>query len=115
MNDDTMSRGGCGCGIDGETEGTDARFTNRSQKMKDSLVARLNRIEGQVRGIKGMIEKDVYCDDVLNQIAAVQSAMKSVGILLLESHMKSCIANRMQAGETEVIDELLGTIEKLIK
>ncbi len=50
---------------------------------------RLNRIEGQVRDIKGMIEKDVYCDDVLNQIAAVQSAMKSVGRLLLESHMKS--------------------------
>lgn len=115
MNDEAVSRDGCGCGTDGETEGTHGRFTNRSQKMKDSLIARLNRIEGQVRGIKGMIEKDVYCDDVLNQIAAVQSAMKSVGILLLESHMKSCIANRMQEGDTEVIDEILSTIERLIK
>lgn len=91
------------------------RTTNRSQKAKASLISRLNRIEGQVRGIKGMIEKDAYCDDVLNQIAAVQSAMKSVSRLLLESHMKNCIVNRIQAGEPEVIDELLQTIEKMMK
>lgn len=91
------------------------RATARTDKMKASLVSRLNRIEGQVRGIKGMIEKDVYCDDVLNQIAAVQSAMKSVSRLLLESHMKSCLVERLQAGETEVVDELLLTMEKLMK
>lgn len=111
---------GCSmCGVietDGENlNGTAARATNRPQKMKDSLIARLNRIEGQVRGIKGMIEKDIYCDDVLNQIAAVQSAMRGVGKLLLENHLKSCIVGRVQAGETEVIDELLLTIEKLLK
>lgn len=89
--------------------------TNRSQKMKSSLISRLNRIEGQVRGIKGMIDKDIYCDDVLNQIAAVQSAMKSVSRLLLENHMKSCVANRLQSGETEVLDELLLTIGKMMK
>ena len=91
------------------------RTTSRSQKMKVSLIARLNRIEGQVRGIKGMIEKDSYCDDVLNQIFAVQSAMKSVGMLLLESHMKSCIVKRIQEGELDVVDELLLTIEKSLK
>lgn len=93
----------------------DQRTTSRSEKMKSSLTSRLNRIEGQVRGIKGMIERDAYCDDVLNQIAAVQAAMRSVGKLLLESHMKGCIVKRVQAGETEVIDELLYTIEKLLK
>ena len=91
------------------------RTSNRSQKAKTSLISRLNRIEGQVRGIKGMIEKDVYCDDVLNQISAVQSAMKSVSRLLLEGHMKSCLVNRIQSGENEVIDELLETIEKMMK
>lgn len=76
---------------------------------------RLNRIEGQVRGIKRMIEEDTYCDDVLNQIAAVQSALNSVGRLLLESHMKSCVVERIEEGEIEVVDELLVTIKKLIK
>ncbi|THF72885.1 metal-sensing transcriptional repressor [Cohnella fermenti] len=83
--------------------------------MKGNLVSRLNRIEGQIRGIKGLIEKDTYCDDVLNQIAAVQSALGSVGKLLLEGHMRSCIVERIQAGENEVIDELLVTVNKLMK
>ena len=91
------------------------RTSNRSQKAKASLVSRLNRIEGQVRGIKGMVEKDIYCDDILNQISAVQSAMKSVSRLLLEGHMKNCLVNRIQSGDAEVIDELLGTIEKMMK
>jgi len=89
--------------------------TTRSDKAKKDLTARLNRIEGQIRGIKGMIEKDVYCDDVLNQIAAVQSAMNSVSRLILNNHLKSCMVTRIQAGETEVIDELLHTIEKMVR
>ncbi len=91
----------------------DERYTERTEKMKKNLVQRLNRIEGQIRGIKGMIDRDVYCDDVLNQIAAVQSAMRSVGKLVLESHMKSCLVDRIQKGENEVVDELLTTIDKL--
>lgn len=90
-------------------------ITARSEKAKKDLEARLNRIEGQVRGIKGMIEKDVYCDDVLNQIAAVQSAMNSVSRLILNNHMKSCLVTRIQAGEVEVIDELLQTIQKMLR
>lgn len=62
-----------------------------------------------------MIEKDTYCDEVLNQIAAIQSALNGVGKLLLEGHMKSCILERIQAGEHEVIDELLVTVNKLMK
>ncbi|MCQ4087496.1 metal-sensitive transcriptional regulator [Saccharibacillus sp. JS10] len=91
------------------------RKSHHSEAAKNNLISRLNRVEGQIRGIKGMIEKDTYCDDVLNQIAAAQSALNSVGRLLLEGHMKSCVVERIEAGETEVIDELLITVNKLLK
>lgn len=100
----------CGVTID-----PSIRHSHHSQEMKGKLVSRLNRIEGQIRGVKGMIEKDTYCDDVLNQIAAIQSALNSVGKLLLEGHMKSCIVERIQAGDTGVVDELLTTVHKLMK
>ena len=90
------------------------RTKNRSQKQREALINRLNRVEGQVRGIKGMVEKDVYCDDILHQISAVQAAMKSISKLILESHMKSCLVERIQSGDNEVIDELLDTIGKMI-
>ncbi len=91
------------------------RKSHHSEKFQASLIARLNRIEGQVRGIKGMIERQTYCDDVLNQIAAVQSALNGVGKLLLEGHMKSCVVERIEEGDQDVLDELLKTINKLIK
>lgn len=91
------------------------RQSHHSDKFKKSIETRLNRIEGQIRGIKGMVEKDIYCDDILNQIAAVQSALNGVSKILLEGHMKSCVIERIQAGEGEVIDELLVTITKLMK
>jgi len=78
------------------------------------LCSRLNRIEGQVRGIKKMIEEGIYCDNVLNQIASAQSAMNSVAKLLLEKHMKSCIKGQLQAGDDQVIDELTQTVFRLI-
>jgi DNA-binding FrmR family transcriptional regulator len=91
------------------------RKSHHSEEMKSKLTSRLNRIEGQVRGVKSMIERDVYCDDVLNQMAAIQSALNSVGKLLLEGHLKSCVIERIHAGEDEVIDELLTTVHKLMK
>ena len=91
------------------------RATVRPDKIKSNLVSRLNRVEGQIRGICGMVEKDVYCDDILNQIAAVQSALNAVGKMLLEGHMKSCVIERIQQGDSEVIDELLKTMNKLMK
>lgn len=102
----------CSCDGDGLSQ---VKTTHRPEKMKASLTARLNRIEGQVRGIKGMVERDIYCDDVLNQIASAQSALAAVGKLLLENHVKTCIINRVQAGEIEVVDDLLQTIAKLMK
>src|SRR5919206_1573750 len=83
------------------------RKSHHSEKVKKNLAARLNRIEGQIRGIKGMIEKDTYCDDVITQIAATQSALNSVAKILLEGHLKHCIVERVQDGDEEVVDELL--------
>ncbi|QZY57599.1 metal-sensitive transcriptional regulator [Crassaminicella profunda] len=91
------------------------RHVDRPEKVNNALINRLNRIEGQVRGIKGMIEKGVYCDDVLIQIAAVQSAMKGVAKLLLESHMHTCIVDKIKSGDEDVVDEFLKTIERMIK
>ncbi|MNI59618.1 Copper-sensing transcriptional repressor CsoR [compost metagenome] len=91
------------------------RKSHHSEKMKSNLTSRLNRIEGQIRGVKGLIEKDVYCDDILNQIAAIQSALNGVGKLLLEGHMKSCVVERIMEGDHEVLDELLVTVNKLMR
>ncbi|MFL6561288.1 MAG: metal-sensitive transcriptional regulator [Bacillus sp. (in: firmicutes)] len=96
------------------SEGSD-RKSHHSDKVKTNLVTRLNRIEGQIRGIKGLIEKDTYCDDVINQISATQSALNSVAKILLEGHMKSCVVERIQEGDFEVLDEVLVTIQKLMK
>jgi DNA-binding FrmR family transcriptional regulator len=98
------------CTIDGSD-----RKSHHSDKVKSNLVTRLNRIEGQIRGIKGLIEKDTYCDDVINQISATQSALNSVAKLLLEGHLKSCVVERIQEGDMEVLDEVLVTIQKLMK
>ena len=91
------------------------RMSHHSEKTKKNLVSRLNRIEGQIRGIKRLIENDTYCDDVITQIAASQAALNSVAKLLLEAHMKECVANRIKEGDMEVLDEVLITIQKLMK
>lgn len=91
------------------------RKSHHSEATKKNLVTRLNRIEGQIRGIKGLIEKDTYCDDVITQIAATQAALNSVAKKILEGHMKSCVVERIQEGDHAVVDELLTTIHRLIK
>src|SRR5437764_1355050 len=94
---------------------TSNRKSHHSDKTKKNLVSRLNRIEGQIRGIKGLIEKDTYCDDVITQISATQSALNSVAKILLEGHLKNCVVDRIQEGDMEVLDEVLVTIHKLMK
>lgn len=91
------------------------RKSHHSDKVKQNLVTRLNRIEGQIRGIKGLIEKDTYCDDVITQISATQSALNSVAKILLEGHLRNCVVDRIQEGDMEVVDEVLTTIQKLMK
>ena len=97
------------------TEEASCRKSHHPEKVKKDLSTRLNRIEGQVRGIKGMIEKDVYCDDIITQLSATQSALNSVGKILLEGHLKGCVVNRLSDGDDEVLDELVVTIQKLMK
>jgi DNA-binding FrmR family transcriptional regulator len=95
--------------------GNSERKSHHSESTKKNLIVRLNRIEGQIRGIKGLIEKDTYCDDVITQIAATQAALNGVAKMLLEAHMKSCVVERIQEGDQEVLDEVLVTIQKLMK
>jgi len=88
---------------------------HHSKQIKDNIIKRLNRIEGQIRGISKMINNDVYCDDILNQITSVQSALNGVSKLLLKAHIKSCFIEQIKEGKTEVIDEVLETIGRMLK
>lgn len=94
---------------------TSERKSHHSEQTKKNLVTRLNRIEGQIRGVKGLIEKDTYCDDVLTQIAAIQSALNGVSKILLEGHLKNCVVERIQDGDMDVLDEFLTTIQRVMK
>ncbi len=96
-------------------EDTGERVSHHDDKTIKELVTRMNRIEGQIRGIKGMIERHVYCDDILNQISSAQSALDGASRLLLEKHMKSCVREQLQAGDEQVIDEVLKTIFRMIR
>lgn len=97
------------------SEANCCRTTLRADAEKKALLNRCSRLEGQIRGVRGMIERDLYCDDILNQISAAESALKGLSRLILENHMKSCIVTRIEAGEHEVVDELLATIQKMMK
>ena len=85
-----------------------------NQSKTQNLTTRLNRIEGQVKGIKAMIERGDYCEDVLTQIAAAQSAMSAVAKILLESHMRTCVTRRLKDGDDTVVDELIKTVGRLL-
>ncbi len=87
----------------------------RSEKEYKDLVNRLNRIEGQVRGIKGMVERDAYCIDILVQVAAVNAALNSFNKILLANHIKTCVADDVREGREEAIDELVSILQKLMK
>jgi DNA-binding FrmR family transcriptional regulator len=91
------------------------RTTVRENKLKTDLVTRLKRIEGQVKGVARMVEQDVYCDNILHQISALRAALDAVGKQVLENHLRGCLVERIQAGEDEVVDELLITIKTLLK
>ena len=84
------------------------------QEYKD-LLHRLNRIEGQVRGIKGMVERDAYCTDILVQVAAVNAALNSFNRVLLANHIRTCVIQDIKEGREETVEELLATLQKLMK
>ena len=87
----------------------------RSEEEIKKLLNRLSRIEGQIRGIRGMVEKDAYCTDILVQSAAVTAAMNAFNRDLLANHIRTCVATDIRAGKDEVIDELVLTLQKLLK
>ncbi len=91
------------------------RRKQRSEQEVRELVKRLNRIEGQVRGIKSMVEEERYCVDILNQVSAVQAALNGFSKELLANHIHTCVVEDIQAGKIEAVDELCETIKKLMK
>lgn len=101
-----MNEKNCSCEI---------KKTKRSGDDYKKLINRLNRIEGQIRGIRKMVESDSYCPDILTQSAAVTAAMNSFSKELLASHIRSCVVRDIKQGDVEVVDELVATIYKLMK
>ena len=87
----------------------------RSEEELKKLTNRLSRIEGQVRGLREMLERDVYCIDVLVQVSAVNAALNSFSKELLGEHLRTCVADNLRQGNDEVMDELVAVLQKLMK
>ena len=87
----------------------------RSEEEYRSLCNRLSRIEGQIRGIRGMLDKNAYCPDILAQVAAANAALNAFSRELLSNHIRSCVVDDVRARKDEVVDELLATLQKLMK
>lgn len=87
----------------------------RSEEELRSLTHRLSRIEGQVRGIKDMLQRDAYCTDILVQVSAVSAALNSFSKELLATHIRTCVADGIRQGDDEIVDELVGTLQKMMK
>ena len=91
------------------------RTKQRSEQEYTDLIHRLNRIEGQIRGIKSMVERDAYCPPILTQVAAANAALNSFNKVLLANHIRTCVAQDLRDGKDETIDELVATMQKLMK
>ena len=108
MEDEQIEQTGgscCGC----------ARVKHREPEELKSLLNRLSRIEGQIRGIRGMLEKSAYCPDILAQVAAANAALNAFSRELLAKHIRSCVVEDIHAGRDETVDELLGILQKLMR
>ncbi len=95
----------CACG----------RKKERGAEEKRALINRLSRIEGQIRGIRAMVEKDAYCPDILTQASAASAALNGFARALLSEHIRTCVAEDVRRGSDETLDELLGTLQKWMK
>ena len=103
----TEKKSRCGCGKH--------KYRDKDSKEYKCLVSRLRRIEGQVRGVCKMVEEDRYCVDILTQVSAIQSALNAFNKELLAQHIKSCVVDDIRAGHDEVVDELVATLQKVMK
>ena len=102
----------CCCGLVSDVEG---RIKERSDDEKKKLVNRLNRIEGQIRVVKNMLETDAYCTDILIQVSAISAALNSFNKELLARHIRTCVATDIREGRDDSMEDLLKTIQKLMK
>ena len=91
------------------------RHKHREEAEYSALLKRLSRIEGQVRGVRGMVEKEAYCTDILTQISATTAALNALSRELLDAHIRTCVADGIREGRDEVIDELMDTLRKMSK
>ena len=98
-----------------ENKCTCQKTKHRTDDEYKSLINRLNRIEGQIRGIKGMIEREAYCPDILVQSSAVSAAMNAFNRELLSEHIRTCVADGIREGRDETVEELVETLQKLMK
>jgi DNA-binding FrmR family transcriptional regulator len=87
----------------------------RTEKEYRDLINRLSRIEGQIRGIRGMVEKDCYCTDIIVQVAAATAALNSFNKVLLANHIRTCVADDIRSGKDETVDELVELLQKLMR
>ena len=99
------------CGSDDDA----VKHKHREMQEKKSLMTRLNKIEGQVRGIRAMVDDDRYCVDILTQVSAVQAALNSFNKVLLANHIRTCVADDIRDGKEETVDELVTVLQKLMK
>ena len=90
------------------------KHTPRDEETQKALQNRLNRIMGQLNGIKNMVDENRYCGDILIQVAAVQSALQSVGYMILQNHMETCVVEEIQQGNLQIVDEAVDLIKKLM-
>lgn len=104
-NNNTNNEPSCCCG----------KKTERSEEERKKLIHRLNRIEGQIRGIRNMVERDAYCTDILMQSAAVNAAVNAFNKELIANHIRGCVVRDIKDGNEEVLDELVATLQKLMK
>lgn len=109
MNSKQSQENGCGCGE------CFLKHKHREEKEYRDLIHRLNRIEGQVRGIRAMVEDERYCVDIITQVSAISSALNAFNKELLSRHIKTCVADNIRNGNDEVVDELCDTLKKLMK
>ena len=105
--------------IENEMEGQcpccSVKHKEREEKERRDMINRLKRIEGQVRGVEGMLENNAYCIDILMQVSAITSALNSFSKVMMANHIKTCVADNIREGNDEVIDELVATMQKLMK
>jgi len=91
------------------------KATPRSQQMQDDLQKRLNRVIGQLNGVKAMIDDNRYCGDVLVQLSAAESAVHSISAILLQNHLETCVVEQIEQGNTQIIDEAMQLIKKFAR